>query len=85
MRMEHGDVYAMCMTVKICSLKKPHKNTTTTPQGARKGFLESLTIPIYRLRNTYQQVKVVVCEVTTKTEFWVDSIFILVQRDLRSL
>ena len=73
---------AMCMTVKMCSLEKPHKNTTKTPWGARKGFLESLTISIYRLVSTYQQMKVVVCEVTTKTEFWVNSILILVQRAL---
>ena len=72
----------MCMTVKMCSLEKPHKNTTKTPWGARKGFLESLTISIYRLVSTYQQMKVVVCEVTTKTEFWVNSILILVQRAL---
>ena len=78
-----ADVYAMCMIVKICSLKKPHKNTTTTPWGARKGFLESLTVLIYRLVSTYQQMKVVACEVTTKTEFWVNSILILVQRDFR--
>ena len=64
------DVYVMCMTVKMYSLKKPHKNTTKTPWGARKGFLESLTVPIYRLVSTYQQMKVVVCELTTKTEFW---------------